>query len=134
MIQVEQLISGLPSLNVFDEFALKACGFYCKVSCYRGLGFASVILDQWGFCLSRSSSGSFQPPNEKSTQFVMVSNLRYRLNRVYSNKVNSITQLIQICLFFLQNFRIGTMITRKPVGFMQSCCADDVRTTYVILQ
>ena len=25
-------------------------------------------------------------------------------------------------------------LTRKPVGFMQSCCADDVRTTYVILQ
>ena len=112
---MEQLISELPSLNVFDEFALKACGFYCKASCYRGLGFPSVILDQWGFCLSRSSNGSFQPPNENSTQFVVVRNVRYRLNRVYSNKVNSIAQLIQIYHFF-QNFRIGTMIKTSGDG------------------
>ena len=52
MIQVEQLISDLPSLTVFDEFVLKACGFYCQASCKRGRGFPSVILNQWKSCSS----------------------------------------------------------------------------------
>ena len=50
MFQVEELISDLPSLTVFDEFVLKACGFYCQASCKRGRGFPSVILKQWKSC------------------------------------------------------------------------------------
>ena len=37
---------------MFDEFVLKACGFYCQVSCERGRGFPSVMLNQWKSCTS----------------------------------------------------------------------------------
>ena len=47
---MERLISDLPSLTIFDEFVLKACGFYCRASCKRGRGFPSVILNQWKSC------------------------------------------------------------------------------------
>ena len=40
---------------MFDEFVLKACGFYCQASCKRGRGFPSVILKQWKSCASVSS-------------------------------------------------------------------------------
>ena len=52
MFQVEELIADLPSLTIFDEFVLKACGFYCQASCKRGRGFPSVILNQWKSCAS----------------------------------------------------------------------------------
>ena len=70
MFQVEELISDLPSLTVFDEFVLKACGFYCQASCKRGRGFPSVLLKQWKSCTSApavhvvlpSSDGVNGPP------------------------------------------------------------------------
>ena len=37
---------------MFDEFVVKACGFYCQASCKRGRGFPSVILNQWKSCTS----------------------------------------------------------------------------------
>ena len=73
MLQVEELIPDLPSLTIFDKFAVKTCGFYCRASCKRGRGFPSVVLKQWRSCMAEPSGGFFLPPNENSTQFVEVS-------------------------------------------------------------
>ena len=85
IFQVEELISNLPSLTVFDEFVLKACGFYCLSQCRYG--FPTLILNQWrNFCIeppdvvSISFNGTVQefvfelPSDANSTQYVMVRN------------------------------------------------------------
>ena len=54
--RIERLIGGLPSLRIFDEFAVKACGYYCQPSCSRG--FPSQVLIHWKFCLQKTSVGN----------------------------------------------------------------------------
>ena len=56
------MIADLPSLTVFDEFVVKACGFYCQASCKRGRGFPSVILSNWRSCLRPNINIKIPPP------------------------------------------------------------------------
>ena len=76
MLQLEELIADLPPLSIFDDFVVKACGFFCKESCDSG--FPSVVLDQWRSCLLDSGDGegegfTLEPDsNLQSTQFVKV--------------------------------------------------------------
>ena len=116
-IQVEELIADLPSLTIFDEFALKACGFYCQASCRQGRGFPSVILNQWKLCTSIPSvqvvlppsvniaidppSGindtqivtnqTVSPPDVNGTQFVMVRNELNLKHARHKNKTISVS-------------------------------------------
>ena len=100
LFKVEELIADLPSLTIFDEFVLKACGFYCRASCKRGRGFPSVILNQWNQCsvpsvhvnLSVGTSAvnntisvvdqASLPSGVNDTHFVMVRKIHCNNNRV----------------------------------------------------
>ena len=71
MLQLEELITDLPSVTIFDEFAARACGMYCKPSCHYGHGFPSVVFREWSSCLTNLSRKAL-PYTENSTLFVMV--------------------------------------------------------------
>ena len=78
IFQVEELIADLPPLTVFDEFRLKACGFYCQSQCHYG--FPTLILNRWSSCLSPTvmnitinDTMDVLEPDANSTQYVMVS-------------------------------------------------------------
>ena len=68
--RIEDYISQLPTLNVFDSLMIEFCGFYCKDLC--SYGFPSLILTEYKLCLEvperRNKTG-----NVGSNGYVLVS-------------------------------------------------------------
>ena len=97
-LQLEELIDNLPSMILFDEFAVKACGFYCRHSCRRSRGFPSVILKEWSLCLTNASRKAV-PYHENSTLFVMV-----LLMFIYSKSMSKLCFLSLVYVLTLKKY------------------------------
>ena len=68
--RIEDYISQLPTLNVFDSLMVELCGFYClQDSC--SYGFPSLILWQYNLCLVDKQLRD-KEPNVTSNEFIQV--------------------------------------------------------------
>ena len=66
--RIEESIHTLPSLDMFDKFALKACGHYCQKNC--DYGFPNLILKEYKDCLVTEHRRNIS--NESSITFIQV--------------------------------------------------------------